>query len=150
MITRERHTCFSSLLFLSRDQRQQPWELGWVMGPSYYGIPTFRMGAKARIFNPSNGTHSLRRERGSFLFRTRSPCSQFQICYRRGIAVHGENDLERERQELNLLPAHRVRGWYKEVEVQAPFFLHLSDNSTYCRLSVHARTVWAWPHVTNH
>ena len=78
------------------------------------------------------------------------PETQFQICYRRGIADHGENDLERERQELNLLPAHRVRGRYKEVEVQAPFHLNLSDNSTYCRLSVHARTVWAWPHVTNH
>ena len=57
------------------------------------------------------------------------PETQFQICYRRGIADHGENDLERERQELNLLPAHRVRGGYEEVEVQSsyicPIILHI-------------------------
>ena len=74
----------------------------------------------------------------------------FKFVIAGGLRSMGENDLERERQELNLLPAHRVRGRYKEVEVQAPFLLNLSDNSTYCRLSVHARTVWAWPHVTNH
>ena len=145
---------FLTVIFVPRSETAA---LGVGMGdggPSYYGIPTFRMGAKARIFNPSNGTHSLRRERGSFLFRTRSPCSaprrNFKFVIAGGLRSMGENDLERERQELNLLPAHRVRGRYKEVEVQAPFHLNLSDNSTYCRLSVHARTLWAWPHVTNH
>ena len=61
-----------------------------------------------------------------------SPCSaprrSFKFVIAGGLRSMGENDLERERQELNLLPAHRVRGRYKEVEVQAPFHLNLSDN----------------------